>query len=86
MIIKLALMHAMGILPNYWNHLFYISLFEFPHKTEQKFTNFILFISSVGGIVVSIAAFQAVDPGSTPGHRKPFFTSYVYYSHGLLSS
>ena len=23
----------------------------------------------VGGIVVSIAAFQAVDPGSIPGHR-----------------
>ena len=23
-----------------------------------------------GGIVVSIAAFQAVDPGSIPGHRK----------------
>ena len=27
---------------------------------------------SVGGIVVSIAAFQAVDPGSIPGHRSPF--------------
>ena len=24
---------------------------------------------SDGGIVVSIAAFQAVDPGSIPGHR-----------------
>ena len=23
-----------------------------------------------GGITVSIAAFQAVDPGSTPGHRN----------------
>ena len=31
---------------------------------------------SVGGIVVSIAAFQAVDPGSIPGHRKgPFLKS-----------
>ena len=28
-----------------------------------------LHISSVSGIVVSIAAFQAVDPGSIPGHR-----------------
>ena len=28
---------------------------------------------SVGGIAVSIAAFQAVDPGSTPGHRIPLF-------------
>ena len=26
-------------------------------------------ISSVSGIVVSIAAFQAVDPGSIPGWR-----------------
>ena len=25
------------------------------------------------GIVVSIAAFQAVDPGSIPGHRKKTF-------------
>ena len=28
--------------------------------------------ASVGGIVVSIAAFQAVDPGSIPGHRRSF--------------
>ena len=27
---------------------------------------------SDGGIVVSIAAFQAVDPGSIPGHRIRF--------------
>ena len=26
----------------------------------------------VGGIVVSIAAFQAVDPGSIPGQRTAF--------------
>ena len=26
----------------------------------------------VGGIMVSIAAFQAVDPGSIPGRRKFF--------------
>ena len=31
---------------------------------------------SVGGIVVSIAAFQAVDPGSIPGQRKTFFMWY----------
>ena len=28
---------------------------------------------SVGGIVVSIAAFQAVDPGSIPGQRRVIF-------------
>ena len=31
------------------------------------------FLSSVSGIVVSIAAFQAVDPGSIPGRRNLFF-------------
>ena len=29
--------------------------------------------TSVGGIVVSIAAFQAVDPGSIPGRRIEVF-------------
>jgi hypothetical protein len=33
----------------------------------------------VGGIVVSIAAFQAVDPGSIPGHRSMFLFK-VYLS------
>ena len=28
---------------------------------------------SVGGIMVSIAAFQAVDPSSILGHRKIFY-------------
>jgi hypothetical protein len=26
-----------------------------------------------GGVMVSIVAFQAVDPGSIPGHRMQFF-------------
>ena len=30
-----------------------------------------------GGITVTIAAFQAVDPGSTPGHRKYFFFAQI---------
>ena len=34
-------------------------------------TSWVCFEASDGGIVVSIAAFQAVDPGSIPGHRKP---------------
>ena len=50
---------------------------------------------SVGGIVVSIAAFQAVDPGSIPGRRinfcvlvsQPFlkFHIWVYYVQFWLS-
>ena len=31
--------------------------------------------SSVGGVMVSIDAFQALDPGSIPGHRTLFFIS-----------
>ena len=37
---------------------------------KLKFLN-VIFVSD-GGIVVSIAAFQAVDPGSIPGHRIKF--------------
>ena len=33
---------------------------------------------SVGGIVVSIAAFQAVDPGSIPGHRMLNFLKTLF--------
>ena len=29
-------------------------------------------IPSVGGVMVSIDAFQALDPGSIPGHRNLF--------------
>ena len=34
---------------------------------------------SVGGIVVSIAAFQAVDPGSIPGRRMMIFFCLLSY-------
>jgi hypothetical protein len=37
------------------------------------------FHECVGGIMVSIAAFQAVDPGSIPG-RRMFFLSSFYHS------
>ena len=33
-------------------------------------------IQCVGGIMVSIAAFQAVDPGSIPGRRIHFFVMF----------
>ena len=34
-------------------------------------------IRSVGGIAVSIVAFQAIDPGSTPGQRMYFFFRFL---------
>ena len=40
--------------------------------------------TSVGGIMVSIAAFQAVDPGSIPGRRNFFLLSVL--EPGLLGT
>ena len=34
--------------------------------------------SSVGGVTVSMVAFQAVDPGSTPGRRTSFFFFFFF--------
>ena len=35
-------------------------------------------IASVGGVMVSIDAFQALDPGSIPGHRNSFIPSPTF--------
>ena len=40
---------------------------------EMDIDFYMLSTTSVGGVMVSIDAFQALDPGSIPGHRK-FFT------------
>ena len=46
--------------------------------------NFVLIISCDGGVMVSMVAFQAVDPGSIPGHRTFcflfFFLSFYFNS------
>lgn len=34
-------------------------------------------VHGVGGVMVSIVAFQAVDPGSIPGRRRILFFDYV---------
>jgi hypothetical protein len=49
-------------------HLFYII---FPFCKDL--------IPSVGGVMVSIDAFQALDPGSIPGHRTLFVISKVIF-------
>ena len=36
-----------------------------------------------GGVMVSIVAFQAVDPGSIPGHRTLFFRLLSRYFHSF---
>ena len=36
-------------------------------------------VSGVGGVTVSMVAFQAVDPGSTPGRRTRFFSIFFHY-------
>ena len=37
---------------------------------------------SVGGVTVSIVAFQAVDPGSTPGQRRNFLSFFQFHMGG----
>ena len=49
-----------GILTYYWNQSLYL---RNRNLQLQKVFN------SVGGVTVSMVAFQAVDPGSTPGRR-----------------
>ena len=43
---------------------------------------YVLGLCSIGGIVVSIAAFQAVDPGSIPGQCIAFG---ILLSQGMLT-
>ena len=46
-------------------------------------------MASVGGVMVSIDAFQALDPGSIPGHRNPFNdspNSRSFYSNCINQS
>ena len=40
--------------------------------------------AGVGGVTVSIAAFQAVDPGSTPGQRMFFLFFLANVSHNTV--
>ena len=46
-----------------------------PNKAINRFLafTFVVLARGDGGIVVSIVAFQAIDPGSIPGHRKTTF-------------
>ncbi len=63
------------------------SLFEFlpfSQNGESVSKLSLNFSASDVGIVVSIAAFQAVDPGSIPGHRRRFFI--IYRKHGKRCS
>ena len=42
-------------------------------------------VPSIGGVMVSIDAFQALDPGSIPGHRTLFFLRFKLITlSGLL--
>ena len=43
---------------------------ESLNETTVVKSSFFVSVVSDGGIEVSMVAFQAVDPGSIPGHRK----------------
>ena len=58
--------HANEESDQFLNTVFVLSLCPlYPCPSASRTTD-----SCVGGIVVSIAAFQAVDPGSIPGQRN----------------
>ena len=42
----------------------------------KSFINDVMFQQSIGGVMVSIAAFQAVDLGSIPGQCIFYFTFF----------
>ena len=50
-------------------------------RSQNKITDFLMIlawaspfnIACVGGVTASMVAFQAIDPGSTPGRRKLFY-------------
>ena len=43
-------------------------------------------MTSVGGVTVSMVAFQAVDPGSTPGRRTFFILNHFDMKLSLINS
>ena len=67
-----ALLPAKGLIPSHQINIFlFFSPFSLNTSTPEY--DYILHrkeTTSDGGIMVSIAAFQAVDPGSIPGRRN----------------
>ena len=47
--------------------------------SRNGYLNFLRVSCSVGGVKVSIVAFQAIDPGSIPGWRKILILIFLYY-------
>ena len=67
-----------GLLANHWRRFVAI----------QQYIYLLFYVDnheSVGGIMVSIAAFQAVDPGSIPGRRSflfmPILFNFIVFSN-----
>ena len=62
----------------------YLCQYNCHHLYEYRFIRpiYISFIhhdiASVGGVTVSMVAFQAVDPGSTPGRRTHFTANHLF--------
>ena len=50
--------------------------FEIQCSSFQKLTE-VRAQAGVAGVMVSIVAFQAVDPGSIPGRRTGFFMNFL---------
>ena len=48
------------------------------NETTVLKSSFFVCVVSDGGIEVSMVAFQAVDPGSIPGHRNHYFVRFYF--------
>ena len=54
----------------YWMVVYIFGLFRsFSVADQVKYILTCYAVNCIGGVMASIVAFQAVDPGSTPGRR-----------------
>ncbi|EFX60951.1 hypothetical protein DAPPUDRAFT_274929 [Daphnia pulex] len=49
---------------------YHLAMMEKPATESKSLKMNFVFVRGDGGIEVSMVAFQAVDPGSIPGHRN----------------
>ena len=69
--------------PIIFREVYFSMIFTFfIHRLNDAFFPPLTTTAGAGGIVVSIAAFQAVDPGSIPGQRILLF--YLFHDFSFL--
>ena len=64
------------------NHLFFVLFWTFASifKFYRGVVKQVIAMKSDRGVTVSMDAFQAFDPGSTPGDRTVYFLLETFYN------